>query len=54
VAANAALASPSARCASRRGIYKEGLAKNTSQLLVMFAMSNLWMVRKRILQGLQA
>jgi len=31
-----------------------GLAKNTSQLLVMFAMSNLWMVRKRILQGLQA
>ena len=31
-----------------------GLAKNTSQFLVMFAMSNLWMVRKRILQGLQA
>ncbi len=30
-----------------------GLAKNTSQLLVMFALSNLWMVRKRILQGLQ-
>jgi len=30
------------------------LAKNTSQLLVMFAMSNLWMVRKRILQGLKA
>ena len=28
-----------------------GLAKNTSQLLVMFALSNLWMVRKRILQG---
>ena len=27
-----------------------GLAKNTGQLLVMFAMSNLWMVRKRILQ----
>ena len=25
-----------------------GLAKNTSQLLVMFALSNLWMVRKRI------
>ena len=23
-----------------------GLAKNTSQLLVMFALSNLWMVRK--------
>jgi IS5 family transposase len=31
-----------------------GLAKNTSQLLVMFALSNLWMVRKRILQGQQA
>jgi IS5 family transposase len=31
-----------------------GLAKNTSQLLVMFALSNLWMVRKRILQGAQA
>ncbi len=28
-----------------------GLAKNTTQLLVMFALSNLWMVRKRILQG---
>ena len=28
-----------------------GLAKNTSQLRVMFALSNLWMVRKRILQG---
>jgi IS5 family transposase len=28
-----------------------GLAKNMSQLLVMFALSNLWMVRKRILQG---
>jgi IS5 family transposase len=25
-----------------------GLAKNTSQLLMMFALSNLWMVRKRI------
>ena len=31
-----------------------GLAKNTHQLLVMFALSNLWMVRKRILQGAQA
>jgi IS5 family transposase len=31
-----------------------GLAKNTSQLLVMFALSNLWMVRKRMIQGLQA
>jgi IS5 family transposase len=28
-----------------------GLAKNMSQLLVMFALSNLWMVRKRILKG---
>jgi len=25
-----------------------GLAKNTSQLLVIFALSNLWMVRKQI------
>ena len=31
-----------------------GLAKNTSQLLVMFALSNLWMMRKRMIQGLQA
>ena len=31
-----------------------GLAKNTSQLLVLFALSNLWMVRKRMIQGLQA
>jgi IS5 family transposase len=31
-----------------------GLAKNTSQLLVMFALSNLWMVRKRMIQGLAA
>lgn len=31
-----------------------GLVKNTHQLRVMFALSNLWMVRKRILQGLQA
>jgi IS5 family transposase len=31
-----------------------GLAKNTSQLLVMFALSNLWMVRKRMIEGLQA
>jgi len=30
-----------------------GMAKNTSQLLVMFALSNLWMLRKRILQGLK-
>jgi IS5 family transposase len=29
-----------------------GLAKNTSQLQMMFALSNLWMVRKRLLQGL--
>ena len=31
-----------------------GLAKNTNQLLVMFALSNLWMVRKRMIQELQA
>ncbi len=31
-----------------------GLAKNTSQLLVMFALSNLWMVRKRFLPPAQA
>ena len=37
-----------------RKVRYRGLAKNTSQLLVMFAMSNLWMVRKRILQGLRA
>jgi IS5 family transposase len=28
-----------------------GLAKNTSQLITLFALSNLWMVRKRILQA---
>ena len=37
-----------------RKVRYKGLAKNTSQLLVMFALSNLWMVRKRILQGQQA
>ena len=37
----------------RKARYR-GLAKNTIQLLVMFALSNLWMVRKRILQGAQA
>ncbi len=30
-----------------------GLAKNTSQLVVMFAMSNLWMVRKALIAGQQ-
>jgi IS5 family transposase len=30
------------------------LAKNTSQLLVLFALSNLWMVRKRMIQGFAA
>ena len=34
----------------RKTRYK-GLAKNTAQLLTLFALSNLWMVRKRILQG---
>lgn len=28
-----------------------GLAKNTAQLKTLFALSNLWMARKRILQG---
>ena len=37
-----------------RKVRYRGLVKNTSQLLVMFALSNLWMVRKRIVQGLQA
>ena len=37
-----------------RKVRYRGLGKNTSQLLVMFALSNLWMVRKRIFQGLQA
>lgn len=37
-----------------RKVRYRGLDKNTNQLLVMFALSNLWMVRKRILQGLQA
>ncbi len=37
-----------------RKVRYRGLAKNTSQLLVMFALSNLWMVRKRILHSLQA
>lgn len=32
----------------RKARYR-GLAKNTSQLLVMFALSNLWMVRRRLL-----
>lgn len=31
-----------------------GLAKNMAQLVTLFALSNRWMVRKRILQGLQA
>ena len=31
-----------------------GLTKNTAQLVTLFALSNLWMTRKRILQGIQA
>ena len=31
-----------------------GLAKNTAQLTTLFALSNLWMARKRILQGSMA
>jgi transposase, IS5 family len=30
-----------------------GLAKNTAQLVTLFALSNLWIARKRILQGAQ-
>ena len=29
----------------------KGLAKNTAQLMTLFALSNLWMARKRIIQG---
>jgi transposase, IS5 family len=29
----------------------KGLMKNTQQLHMLFALSNLWMVRKRVLQG---
>ena len=32
----------------------KGLVKNTAQLVTLFALSNLWMVRKRILQGVKA
>ncbi|SPD37715.1 transposase (fragment) (plasmid) [Cupriavidus taiwanensis] len=31
-----------------------GLAKNTAQIKTLFALSNLWMVRKRIAQGARA
>ena len=31
-----------------------GLVKNTAQLHTLFAPSNLWMVRKRVIQGMQA
>ena len=31
-----------------------GLAKNTAQLITLFALSNIWMVRKTLLQGAQA
>ena len=37
----------------RKTRYK-GLAKNTAQLLTLFALSNLWMVRKRMIEGLRA
>lgn len=30
-----------------------GLAKNTANLVTLFALSNLWMARRRLLQGLQ-
>lgn len=31
-----------------------GLAKNTANLMTLFALSNLWMARRRLLQGVQA
>ena len=37
-----------------RKVRYKGLAKNTSQLLVLFALCKLWMVRQRILQGARA
>ncbi len=30
-----------------------GLAKKTAQLIMLFALSNLWMVRKRLLKAAQ-
>ena len=30
-----------------------GLVKNTAKLMTLFALSNLWMARRRLLQGLQ-
>jgi IS5 family transposase len=41
------------QCGHRKARYR-ALAKNTNQLLVMFSLSNLWMVPKRILQGVQS
>ena len=32
----------------------KGLAKNTAQLHTLFALSNLWMVRRRLLSGATA
>jgi len=32
----------------------KGLAKNTAQLVTLFALSNLWMARRRIIQGARA
>jgi IS5 family transposase len=37
-----------------RKTHYRGLAKNTNKLLVMFALSNLWMVRKRMITQMQA
>ena len=31
-----------------------GLAKNTAQLVTLFALSNLWMARRTLLQGVRA
>lgn len=31
----------------------KGLAKNTAQLVTLFALSNPWMARKRLIEGMQ-
>ena len=45
------MTAPSIRLRACETRYRGLLAKNTSQLLVMFGLSILWMVRKRILHG---
>lgn len=45
---------PSKRQFGHVKVRYRGLAKNTAQLVTLFALSNLWMVRERILKDLQA